>query len=133
MTTNKELEEKQVAEYIADKLKQLGYIKGERKCYTPKHGEGAYTIEEWDADTVGIFLAQDVQSLLKNQDIQSRDPVVDKIHQVIFKLPSDEDDLYPEYKVFRKAQAFDEILDILNQQAMIRLQNKPVKALEEEK
>jgi hypothetical protein len=68
--TNDELSHNKIAEYVAEKLKQFGYISGERKCYTPKHGEDAYTIENWDADTVGMFLAQDILELFNQHSHQ---------------------------------------------------------------
>jgi hypothetical protein len=75
---DKHIDEKKLAKSITNSLKSFGYISGQRKCYTPKYGEGAYTIEEWDAKTVGLFLAGDIASIIENEQLAILERLLEK-------------------------------------------------------
>lgn len=64
--------EKEIVDVVEKSLKAFGFISGERKCYTPKYGDKAYTIETWDARDVGIFISQDLASFLSQRETEAR-------------------------------------------------------------
>lgn len=86
---SKELREADVVEYIENRLTEFGFIKGERKCYTPKHGEGAYVIEDWTAETVGIFLAGDILKLFDRYAAERERERVEAILKKWQEFPDD--------------------------------------------
>lgn len=53
-------EQIKLSKFIEKRLTEWGFQKYERRCYTPKYGEGAYTIEDWSNEHVADLLAEDI-------------------------------------------------------------------------
>jgi hypothetical protein len=50
----------EIEKEIVSKLKAFGFEGADRKCFTPKHGDGAYTMERWDENLLASVLSEPV-------------------------------------------------------------------------
>jgi hypothetical protein len=55
----------QLRDVIAKSLKSFGFQYAIRHCQTPKHGDGAYVVENWTAETLATFIVDDVQKAIQ--------------------------------------------------------------------